>query len=140
MRKGILLTAMAVAVSGLALAEDAKKDLAKLEGTWEASSAIHDGKETDAEALKKLKLTVKDGNYTLDRGKDTLKGTLKVDSSKTPRTIDAVRADGSAIHGIYELSGDVFKVCFAGPKKDRPTEFTAKEGTGNQMTVWKRAK
>src|SRR5436190_21974480 len=104
MRTGILLAAMTLVVTGLAFAEEDNKDVAKLEGTWEAGSHTMDGKETTGEALKKLKLTVgKGGRYTYERGaKEPTRGTLKLDSSKTPHTVDAVRADGSAIHGIYE--------------------------------------
>jgi hypothetical protein len=42
--------------------------------------------------------------------------------------------------GIYELSGDTYKLCYAPPGKDRPKEFSAKEGTGYTLSVWQRKK
>jgi hypothetical protein len=42
--------------------------------------------------------------------------------------------------GIYVLDGDKVKFCFAAPGKDRPTEFTAKEGSEFTLSEWKRDK
>jgi len=47
---------------------------------------------------------------------------------------------GKTLLGIYELSDDAYKVCFAAPGKDRPTEFNSKEGSGNRLIVMKREK
>ena len=44
------------------------------------------------------------------------------------------------IAGIYELDGDTVRFCLAPADKDRPTDFTAKEGSGRMLSVWKRAK
>ena len=42
--------------------------------------------------------------------------------------------------GTYELDGDKFKLCVAAPGKDRPTEFTSKEGSGQTLSTWEREK
>jgi uncharacterized protein (TIGR03067 family) len=47
---------------------------------------------------------------------------------------------GKTFLGIYELSGDDYKVCFAPAGKGRPVEFSSKEGSGNILQVWKRGK
>jgi uncharacterized protein (TIGR03067 family) len=140
MHKGILSAVVVLGLTATVPAEDVKNDLAKLEGTWVAASATHNGKEVPPAELKEMKLTIKGDTYTLETGKEPVKGTLKVDSGKTPKTINAVRKDGSALEGVYELGDDTFKVCFAAPKKDRPTALSAGEGSGNRLTVWKRAK
>ncbi len=44
------------------------------------------------------------------------------------------------MQGIYELHGDNFKICYAGPGKPRPTEFSAKAGSELTCATWKRAK
>jgi uncharacterized protein (TIGR03067 family) len=58
-----------------------------------------------------------------------------------PAGIDLLFADPDAKpwkQGIYKLDGDVLTICWG--EKDRPTEFTAKSGSGNRMNVFKRLK
>lgn len=47
---------------------------------------------------------------------------------------------GKTHHGIYMLDGDTLKFCFAAPGQERPTEFTAPEGSQRTLSVWKRDK
>jgi uncharacterized protein (TIGR03067 family) len=139
-------TLLAVALMGLVLmtgarAEDPTKELKKFEGTWEGVSSTRDGQEIQEE---KLVLTVKGEKYTLQMGKETIEGTHKLDPSKSPKTIDATRTSGpdkgKTILGIYELNDTTYKVCFAAPGKDRPTDFSSKKGSGNRLIEMKRKK
>jgi uncharacterized protein (TIGR03067 family) len=121
----------------------AKEELDKFQGEWVLASGERDGKETPAEDAQKMLRVVKGDQYTLLRdGKEVAKGTLKLDPTKKPKTIDVLRAaEGSKpMLGIYELEGDTQRVCFGAPGKDRPTEFSAKAGSGNLLSVWKRKK
>jgi uncharacterized protein (TIGR03067 family) len=136
-----------VVAVGLLLAaapgDAAKEELDKLQGEWVLASGERDGKETPAEEAEKLTRIVKGDQYTLLRdGKVVARGTLQVDPTKKPRTIDVKRTEEGAhrMLGIYELDGDTQKVCFSAPGKDRPTEFSAKAGSGNLLSVWKRKK
>jgi uncharacterized protein (TIGR03067 family) len=133
---GLLLTARAPSVT-------VKEELDNLTGTWRAVSITENGKEMSDDDLKKVVLVVNGKTYRFGVGKTIVKGTHKLDPSKTPKTIDAVRSSGSdkgkTIKGIYELKGDSYKVCFAAPGKDRPKEFSAKEGSGHRLIVLKRA-
>jgi len=147
MRK--LLTALAAlaAVGLLAAADakdDAKKELDKFTGTWKAVSATRDGKEMSKEEVEKVKLVVKGDSYTLTVGDETIEGTHKLDPSKSPKTIDALRTKGpdkdKPLLGIYELTDDTYKACFAPVGKDRPTEFTSKAGSGNRLFTFKKEK
>ncbi len=66
---------------------------------------------------------------------------MKLDPSKKPKEIDMILADGSKTAlGIYELSGGIFKLCYAPPGKGRPKEFGAKEESGYTLSVWQRKK
>ena len=144
-----VLTIVTVFAAGLMLAADAKdepvkKELEKFNGSWKAVSVEYDGKEVPKDELEKISLTVKGEEYTFRRGDDVIKGTHKLDPTKTPKTIDAVRTEGpdkdKQLLGIYELSADMYKVCFAPPGKDRPTEFISKAGSGYRVIVMKREK
>jgi len=125
--------------------ETPDKELKKFDGTWQAVSITQDGKEAPKSDVDKVTLTVKGERYTLKTaGGEAIEGTHKLDPTKTPRTIDAVRSSGpdkgKTILGIYELTDDTFKVCFAPPGKDRPTAFASKPGSGDRLIVMKRQK
>jgi uncharacterized protein (TIGR03067 family) len=142
----VLLAALLSAglAAGVSWGDDKVPDAKKFDGTWQGVSVTNDGKEMPKEEAEKLTLTVKGDRYTLKGGPEAIEGTHKLDPSKSPRTIDATRTagpdKGKTILGIYELTDDTYKVCFAPPGKDRPTEFSARAGSGNRLIVMKRQK
>jgi uncharacterized protein (TIGR03067 family) len=146
--RNLLTAAAALVCVGLLAAadakDDAKKELDKFTGTWKAVSATRDGKDLPREDVEKIKLVVKGDGYTLTVGDETIEGTHKLDPSKSPKTIDAVRTKGpdkdKPLLGIYELTDDTYKACFAPAGKDRPTEFASKAGSGNRLYVFKKEK
>jgi uncharacterized protein (TIGR03067 family) len=131
-------------VGGLTFAAEADKDLDKLQGTWVRVSVVRDGKEVPADDLKNIRLTIKGDKYTLDEGKEKRSGTFKLDASKAPRRLDIVSDagpnKGKTLKAIYKIEGDTFTYCVAGPGKDRPTEFSSKEGSGHTLLVNKHEK
>jgi uncharacterized protein (TIGR03067 family) len=138
---GIVLLALA----GASLAQEAKKEMAQLEGEWTMVSGERDGQPVPDEMRKTAKRVVKDGETTVEIGGQVfMKAKFTIDPAKKPKTIDYTLTggpnDGKKVLGIYELDGDTVKFCFALPDKDRPTEMTAKEGSGWTLSVWKRAK
>src|SRR4051812_11996224 len=72
----------------------AKKELERFSGTWKAVSVVRDGEDVPREEAGKITLTVKGEKYTFKTGSQTVEGTHKLDPSKRPRTIDAVRTKG----------------------------------------------
>jgi uncharacterized protein (TIGR03067 family) len=143
------LVIIGVLTAGLAFAADAKddatkKDEQKFNGSWKAVSIEYDGKEVPKDAVDKVTLTVKGEDYTFTRGDEVIKGTHKLDASKKPKTIDAVRSEGpnkdKPLLGIYELTDDAYKVCFGPPGGERPTEFVSKPGSKERLIVMKREK
>jgi uncharacterized protein (TIGR03067 family) len=125
-------------------ANDVKKELGKLQGTWVATKGSGDGNELPAESLGAIKMVIAGDKYTFTLDDYTEKGTLQVDPSKTIRTVDAQIAEGQGAgdvqHGIYELKGETLTMCFAKVGKDekRPAEFSAKAGTGHILFIFKR--
>src|SRR5262245_4336801 len=122
-----LLAALTVALLLAADADDAKKELAKLAGTWDVVSVERDGKALPADKAKGGTLTIKGDKYVVKIGETTIEGVYKLDPSLKPKAIDAIRTNGDdkgkSLLGIFALDGDELKMCFNAPgNKDRPRE------------------
>ena len=122
-----------------------KKELKKLEGSWATVFIEAAGqKVTDEDKIKTRKLTTKGNKYTLKVGDETVQGTIEINPTKKPKTIDVKPDSGSnkgkTLRGIYELDGDNLKICLAPPGKDRPTAFATRPADGQQLVVYKREK
>jgi uncharacterized protein (TIGR03067 family) len=141
-------TVMTAMFLGLSMAPDSakddinKKDLEKMQGDWAVLSMVADGTKISDDDAQVLFRTVKGNQYTVFLFKKPLSGgTFTIDASKQPKQIDAApdnTPDKKPLLGIYELDGDKYKTCFARAGKDRPTDFTAKEGSGHTLTIWER--
>ena len=119
--------------------------MAQLDGDWSMQSGEADGQSLPKEMVKSAKRVAKDGETTIMIGGQVyFKAKFSIDSTKKPKAIDYMMTEGftkGKTHlGIYELDGDTVKFCFAAPGKDRPTEFTAKEGSQRTLSVWRRDK
>jgi uncharacterized protein (TIGR03067 family) len=127
-------------------AAEQKKDRDPLQGTWTIVSMERDGKKVTA-ADKALTVTIKGSEYTFPSAGGFTKsqeGTYKLDPSKDPKTLDVLPTDGpikgKTFPGIYELDGDTLKACFDAAGKGRPTEFSAKPGSGRVLVIYRRQK
>jgi uncharacterized protein (TIGR03067 family) len=141
MTKVLLALAFAFAVTGALAADEAANDLKKFVGTWQEDSNTVDGKARPAEDVKGSTVVIAaDGKWeALKDGAVYLKGSVKLDPSKSPRAADwTVEGFDKPALGIYEIDGDTWKHCFHFDK--RPTEFGSKEGSGVVYIVLKRVK
>ena len=133
-------------VAGVVGADDAvKKEMSLLEGDWSMVSGQANGQEMPKDTVKTGKRTAKDGETTITiNGQVYFKAKFAIDPTKKPKAIDYTMTEGPTkgkTHlGIYEVDGDTVKFCFAAPGEERPTAFTAKEGSQRTLSVWKRDK
>src|SRR6266542_3394396 len=69
---------------------------------------------------------------TLADGSTPIRGTYRLDPTKSPKTVDwldSVGEDaGKTIPAIYSLNGDRFTFCAAYTGQERPTQFRTKLG------------
>lgn len=137
------------ALVGCQSATDDKKNVAddaqKAAGTWTLVSGEMEGTPLPEQEVKTAKLTIVGDKYTVHLGdKGEKKGTQKLDSTKSPKHIDAQDTEGPTVGknlGIYEFTADGdFRVCFGAPGKERPTAFATKAGSGTFMHLWRKAK
>jgi uncharacterized protein (TIGR03067 family) len=129
-----------------AFAQPAGEAQRKLEGSWTATRAERDGKAADDVVGHRLSFTGSRFRIESKDGKLLYAGTVRVDPSAKPATIDFAHTEGTvkgkAWQGIYALDGDTLKVCdnAPNPDKSRPTAFEAKNGSGYVFITFKRAK
>jgi uncharacterized protein (TIGR03067 family) len=122
------------------------KDLQAFKGTWRLSYREVDGKKSSEEWIKDV-IGTGDGSgaFSVRRGdKMIAEATVQLDPTKKPKTIDVNftkgEHKGKTVLGIYEFEGDTFRVCVARPGDERPTEFSAKAGSGRTLVVHRREK
>jgi uncharacterized protein (TIGR03067 family) len=135
----LALTAIVLAGAGWAAAQNGDKDLEKLQGRWVTEKSEKEG--TAEFKFEKNKFTI------LIDGKDSYKGTFKIDASKKPKQMDLTVTEGEKFKdetslALYQIEGDTLKWCAGEPgKKDRPKEFPEKQGDSKYLyLVLKRAK
>jgi len=143
----ILLTGLAIcALVAADAAQDAvKKELGQLQGEWTLVSGERDGQDLPEDIVKNATRNFKGDEATVTlNGQVILKAKITLDPSKKPKTLDYAVSEGEAqgqtIKSIYELDGDKLKVCSSAPGGERPKEFNTKDGNGQTLSVWKRAK
>lgn len=112
----IVLLAPVIAIRGDDTPAD---DLTNLQGTWQVTKAVYSGKEAPKAVADDAKLIIAKDVLTFvsSNEKNTAKLTLDADVSKSPRRFDAEVLDGNSKgktrKAIYELSGDVLKLCWS---------------------------
>ena len=131
---------LGVAIATGALAQDA----GSIQGAWTVVSAERDAKATTEVAGHRLRFSG-DTFAIQHEGHSLFRGTYTVDTSKKPASIDFLHGDGNlkgkSWKGIYRFDGETLQICDNAPdmSKPRPTQFSAKTGSGYICIVFKRA-
>src|SRR5262245_16012307 len=118
-------------------------DLDRLQGTWNVVSAMEDGIALPEDEVKQTTIVIKGNTFRFPGLADdatSVAGTVKLDSTKNPKEMEAASDKNEVSLGIYELEPDKYKVCFAPPGKPRPANFNSAPGSGQILQVWKRQK
>jgi uncharacterized protein (TIGR03067 family) len=121
--------------------EKGAKSADPLAGAWKVESLVADGQER--EQAKGMTYVYKDGKATQKTPRGERTSTYKIDTSKTPATIDMTgqggQGAGQTRKGIFEVKGDELKICLAFmPDAERPTKFASEAGSGNILLVLKK--
>lgn len=158
MLSSLLVPALAIGFAGTARpqapaaavkADDAKKEAIKkdhlaIEGVWRAVSIEVNGNAVNPDDVRKVTTeNGRDGEWTLlVDGNEMAEGTSTIDPTVTPRTIDFKVTKGNdagrETFGIYEITGDTRKICYAEPGRPRPSDFSAPAGSGRILAVFER--
>jgi uncharacterized protein (TIGR03067 family) len=121
----------------------AQDDVSRLQGPWVGVSLERDGKEV-YRGVGARRATVKFFGQiaVFEEAGASLTGNFGLDETRTPKTFDLIVAEGNADKtypaGIYQLDDDTFRLCFAFPSEERPTEFVTYPGSGRTLFVYRR--
>jgi uncharacterized protein (TIGR03067 family) len=133
-----------VALAGLVFAaQDAKKDLDKLQGTWVVQS-VEQGGQANPNARGDIQ-TIQGDKIIFNTKDREMKWTLKLDPGKTPKQIAFTFTEGQqsvTSLGIYALEGDELRLCMAPIPggTERPKTLESKKGEKYIFTILKREK
>ena len=132
LRSGSSFIAVLVATfSSLSFADEPPK----LVGQWKLTSAISDGKPRDTINFDGMHWVINKDSLEITPGQDTpaglggkpsLKCTYAVDDNHSPAHFDWTVGDGdrkTTVNAIYELKGEVLRICFAPRGQPRPDGF-----------------
>lgn len=138
------MAAVVIVATGLTARGDDTKESDSIEGTWLPSAAVFAGNKFQDEVRKTIKLVVQDGKYTVTVGRQTDKGTLKLDPDAKPKALDITGTEGpnkgKTILAIYERKGDTLRTCYDLSGKSRPKEFKSEPGTQLFLVTYEKEK
>jgi uncharacterized protein (TIGR03067 family)/prepilin-type processing-associated H-X9-DG protein len=113
-----------------------KKD--KLQGTWVLTEGTKGGQPAPAEFIGKMKISFTSGKMEIEMPDKSIQGTYKiVDDKAKPAQLDLTANDDKKLVGIFEIKGDVLKLCVASDGQPRPTQFKSEAGTSTTYLVFK---
>lgn len=141
---GIGVGVLALAVVTVARADDAEKELEKLQGKWDVTKVVSDGTATDN--LKGVQAVFDKDRLSLVGKEGKREFSIKLDPTKKPKAIDMTALDGDfkdkTNPAIYELMGDTLKLCLSNEpgENERPTDLASKEGSKLLLMTFKRSK
>jgi uncharacterized protein (TIGR03067 family) len=137
----LLVSVVALPAIGFGSGSDRRGET-ELQGTWSLFSVEINGRPLPMDKIKDAKLMIHGEEYFFKLGDAHLEMTHKVDTSKSPKTLDMTiiggNTKGKTYHAIYELKGDFLKICrHIDPDRARPVEFATSPNSGLMITVWK---
>jgi uncharacterized protein (TIGR03067 family) len=122
-----------------------KDELQFLQGTWKATAWEENGKPIAASELKEREVFVGVNIFVVRFGEKVhLAGTVQLDPSKTPKTLNLSIKEGEGKDGIwlgiYSFENDTLKLCFDPEGQKRPELFKSDAKSGFSLVTLKKPK
>ncbi len=115
-----------------------------LKGEWSAESGVVAGEPFPDEVLKTIKLTIKDGEYTVWVGEAEDRGTVRTDAKAQPAQMTLVGSEGpnkgKTILAIYRVEGEKVTICYDLSGKSHPAEFQSTAENKLFLATYRRVK
>jgi uncharacterized protein (TIGR03067 family) len=124
------------------------KDLERLQGAWRVKSMSYGGVGLPSKEVERYVFAIKGNKMSTAHGRPedrAATGTVTLDATKTPKTIDLVCDwNNQRMTGVYEVDGDVLKVCANmtsdGLTLGRPTKIASERGSVVGLAVLHRVR
>jgi len=113
-------------------------DLERVQGEWVAIEFAANGQKASADDASGVKLKIKGNEFFAEFPQGQAQGTLKLNGTTSPKSMDATTEAGDQVPGIYEISGATFRICYAMNDAPRPKEFKSAEGSDLILITFKR--
>jgi uncharacterized protein (TIGR03067 family) len=115
-------------------------DLDKLQGTWNVSALEMDGQEVTVPGSACIVIA---GSRFQSLGMGAVyEGTVELNTRKKPKHFDLLFTEGPEAGnrslGIYELTGDDWKLCLTVTGTTRPSQFATSPGSGHAFETLRR--
>jgi uncharacterized protein (TIGR03067 family) len=125
--------------------DEVGKEIARLQGKWQAVRGEQNGEVVEWGAGEKCFLLEGNKLFRVEpqTGKKIQWLTVRIDPRTTPKCIDLIVKGGGVMEGIYRLERDTWVVCFdreVKAVKERPTEFAAPKRTVRAILTFQRLK
>ena len=119
-------------------------DIDILQGTWFIESLSMEGQDLPAAMFANARIVVEADRFTSLGMGAQYEGTLELVTSTNPRQLnmnfDVGPEKGNVNLCIYEIAGDLWKLCIATRGSVRPSTFLSAPGSGIALEVLRRVK
>ncbi len=140
--RSTLYFAVPILSGALALAADRPDDAKSIQGAWIPNKAELGGKPVPDAVLKMIKLKLDNGKYEASVAGESDVGTYTLDVGSKPKgmTVNGTEGPnkGKSYPAIYELDGDMLRICYDLSGAKRPTDFKSSAGTKLYVVTYKR--
>ena len=117
--------------------------LRSMEGTWAYRSLEVDGQAIPPAMLTQSLLLIDGDRFRMESPEATYEGIFTIDVEQAPHRIDIDFIEGpeagNRCEGLFELSGDDFRICLGLAGSSRPERFASAAGSGHALEELVRA-
>ncbi|MGI9175419.1 MAG: TIGR03067 domain-containing protein [Rhodothermales bacterium] len=114
-------------------------DLQDVQGTWRFASLEVNGETIAEQHLEGSRLTVSGDAFTTVSPEAVYRGKIALDATVLPRRIDLLFEEGphagESSLGIYELSGETWRICLGLAGETRPQDFRTEPESGHALEM-----
>lgn len=128
------------------VAADDASEKQQLQGQWEVTELVEDGKVIPREAIREWlpsggRIEIKENALIFDSPENEKKHVklFSIDTTSYPKNIDLSTRDQKDVPGIYQFDKGKLIVCLSDPEiAKRPSAFAARQGSGQMLMILER--